>query len=171
MAFKEALACLFVPLAKRLNLGTVIGYLVAGVAAGLSLDLSFSDHPEELLHFAKFGVVLFLFVIGLEFRPRRLWELRGTIFDAASALRGTSLVGLSHVAEARSSISWSASGPFAHTNPEAEPAILLPMISRWPGKSSASQRSSWNHFRLPDGTIVEIIGPEPAGAPLQSQIG
>ncbi len=80
MAFKEALACLFVPLAKRLNLGTVIGYLVAGVAAGLSLDLSFSDHPEELLHFAKFGVVLFLFVIGLEFRPRRLWELRSTIF-------------------------------------------------------------------------------------------
>lgn len=85
MAFTEALAlialaCLFVPLAKRLNLGTVIGYLVAGVAAGLALDLSFSDHPEELLHFAEFGVVLFLFVIGLEFRPRRLWELRGTIF-------------------------------------------------------------------------------------------
>lgn len=85
MAFTEALAlialaCLFVPLAKRLNLGTVIGYLAAGVAAGLALNLSFSDHPEELLHFAEFGVVLFLFVIGLEFRPRRLWELRGMIF-------------------------------------------------------------------------------------------
>jgi monovalent cation:proton antiporter-2 (CPA2) family protein len=90
MAFTEALAlialaCLFVPLSKWLNLGTVIGYLVAGVAAGLALNLSFSDHPEELLHFAEFGVVLFLFVIGLEFRPRRLWDLRGVIFGRGLA--------------------------------------------------------------------------------------
>lgn len=85
MAFTEALAlialaCLFVPLAKHLNLGSVIGYLVSGLAAGAALNLSFSEHPEELLHFAEFGVVLFLFVIGLEFRPRRLWDLRATIF-------------------------------------------------------------------------------------------
>ena len=75
-----ALACLFVPLARRLGLGTVIGYLAAGVAAGAVLRLSYAEHPDELLHFAEFGVVLFLFVIGLEFRPARLWELRGTIF-------------------------------------------------------------------------------------------
>ncbi|SHF20502.1 monovalent cation:H+ antiporter-2, CPA2 family [Modicisalibacter ilicicola DSM 19980] len=74
------LACLFVPLSRRLGLGTIIGYLVAGLAAGAFLSLSFAAHPEELLHFAEFGVVLFLFVIGLEFRPARLWELRGTIF-------------------------------------------------------------------------------------------
>ena len=80
-----ALACVFVPLAKRAGLGTVIGYLVAGVAAGAVLHLSYADHPEELLHFAEFGVVLFLFVIGLEFRPRRLWELRGTIFGRGLA--------------------------------------------------------------------------------------
>ena len=85
MAFTEALvliavACLFVPLSRRLGLGTVIGYLAAGVAAGAALTLSYTEHPDELLHFAEFGVVLFLFVIGLEFRPSRLWELRGTIF-------------------------------------------------------------------------------------------
>jgi monovalent cation:proton antiporter-2 (CPA2) family protein len=85
LAFTEAmaliaLACLFVPLAKRLGLGTVIGYLAAGVAAGAALSLIYAEHPEELLHFAEFGVVLFLFVIGLEFRPRRLWDLRGAIF-------------------------------------------------------------------------------------------
>ena len=85
LAFTEALAlialaCLFVPLSRRLGLGSVIGYLVAGVAAGTALSLSYAEHPEELLHFAEFGVVLFLFVIGLEFRPRRLWEMRATIF-------------------------------------------------------------------------------------------
>ncbi|WP_299844994.1 cation:proton antiporter [uncultured Jannaschia sp.] len=80
-----ALACLFVPLSKRLGLGSVIGFLLAGMAAGAVLRLSYADHPEELLHFAEFGVVLFLFVIGLEFRPRRLWELRGTIFGRGLA--------------------------------------------------------------------------------------
>lgn len=74
------LACIFVPLCRRLGLGTIIGYLLSGVAAGLALSLSFEAHPEELLHFAEFGVVLFLFIIGLEFRPAKLWELRGTIF-------------------------------------------------------------------------------------------
>ena len=90
LAFTEALAlialaCLFVPLARRLGLGTVIGYLAAGVAAGTALSLSYAEHPEELLHFAEFGVVLFLFVIGLEFRPKRLWELRRTIFGRGLA--------------------------------------------------------------------------------------
>ncbi len=75
-----ALACLFVPLSKRLGLGSVIGYLAAGIAAGAVLRLSYAEHPDELLHFAEFGVVLFLFVIGLEFRPARLWEMRATIF-------------------------------------------------------------------------------------------
>ena len=74
------LACIFVPLSRKVGLGTIIGYLLSGVAAGLILSLSFEAHPEELLHFAEFGVVLFLFVIGLEFRPAKLWELRGTIF-------------------------------------------------------------------------------------------
>ncbi|MEL7114706.1 MAG: monovalent cation:proton antiporter-2 (CPA2) family protein [Pseudomonadota bacterium] len=82
--FFEALAlivaaCVFVPLSSRVGFGTVIGYLVAGVFVGSAFSLSFSAHPEDLLHFAEFGIVLFLFVIGLEFRPSRLWELRGTI--------------------------------------------------------------------------------------------
>lgn len=85
LSFYEALglivlACIFVPVSRRFGLGGIIGYLSTGIAAGAFLTLSFSEHPEEILHFAEFGVVLFLFVIGLEFRPSRLWELRGAIF-------------------------------------------------------------------------------------------
>ena len=74
------LACLFVPLSKRLGLGPIIGYLTAGLAAGVALSLSLTENPQALLSFAEFGIVLFLFVIGLEFRPARLWEMRAVIF-------------------------------------------------------------------------------------------
>ncbi len=68
-----------VPLFKRLGLGSVIGYLAAGLAIGpFGLKL-FSD-PLAILHLAEFGVVMFLFVIGLEMQPSRLWGLRREIF-------------------------------------------------------------------------------------------
>ncbi|WP_158629367.1 cation:proton antiporter [Roseitalea porphyridii] len=93
------LACIFVPLSRWLGLGAVIGYLVAGLAAGLLLVTPVTESPEALLNFAQFGIVLFLFVIGLEFRPARLWEMRGTIFGrglvqllaTSSALTATAL--------------------------------------------------------------------------------
>ena len=65
-----AAACLFAPLFRRLGLGTILGYLAAGLAVQLVMSESLGEHPEELLHFAEFGVVLFLFVIGLELKPR-----------------------------------------------------------------------------------------------------
>jgi glutathione-regulated potassium-efflux system protein KefB len=68
-----------VPIFKRLGLGSVLGYLAAGVAIGpFGLGL-FSD-PLAILHVAEFGVVMFLFVIGLEMQPSRLWGLRREIF-------------------------------------------------------------------------------------------
>jgi glutathione-regulated potassium-efflux system protein KefB len=68
-----------VPLVRRLGLGSVLGYLVAGLAIGpYGLGL-FSD-PQAILHFAELGVVMFLFVIGLEMQPARLWALRRQIF-------------------------------------------------------------------------------------------
>lgn len=85
LAFWEALAlivaaCIFAPLFRRWGFGTILGYLVAGVIVKLTLSLSFAKHPEELLHFAEFGVVLFLFVIGLELKPSSLWDMRNDIF-------------------------------------------------------------------------------------------
>eukprot|EP00439_Symbiodinium_sp_Y106_P088425 s1_g961.t1 len=83
--FWEALAlivaaCVFAPLFRALKLGTILGYLAAGLVVQVTLTLSFSAHPEDLLHFAEFGVVLFLFVIGLELKPSTLWEMRKDIF-------------------------------------------------------------------------------------------
>ena len=66
------------PLFKRIGLGTVLGYLAAGIVIGPVL--SFITDGEEILHFAELGVVLLLFVIGLELKPSRLWTMRRDIF-------------------------------------------------------------------------------------------
>ncbi len=73
-----------VPIFKRLGLGSVLGYLAAGLAIGpFGLGL-FSD-PQAILHVAELGVVMFLFVIGLEMQPSRLWGLRREIFGLGAA--------------------------------------------------------------------------------------
>ncbi|MCB1705606.1 MAG: monovalent cation:proton antiporter-2 (CPA2) family protein [Halioglobus sp.] len=77
-------AVILVPLAARLGLGAVLGYLAAGVIVG-PWGFGVIGHVEEVLHVAEFGVILLLFVIGLELRPTRLWALRKAIFGFGSA--------------------------------------------------------------------------------------
>ena len=72
-------AVVAVPLFRRLKLGSVLGYLAAGLAIGPFGFGWFSD-PQSILHVAELGVVMFLFVIGLEMRPSHLWSLRRQIF-------------------------------------------------------------------------------------------
>jgi glutathione-regulated potassium-efflux system ancillary protein KefC len=74
-----AAAVAAVPLARWLRLGAILGYLVAGVLIGPQL-LGLIDAPETILELAEFGVVLMLFLVGLELEPRRLWSLRRPIF-------------------------------------------------------------------------------------------
>ena len=72
-------AVLAVPIARALGLGAIIGYLGAGIAMG-PWGFGLVKNVDDILHFAEFGVVLMLFVIGLELQPKRLWELRRPIF-------------------------------------------------------------------------------------------
>jgi len=73
-----------VPLARRFGLGAVLGYLLAGAAIG-PFALRLVTNVESILHFSEFGVVLMMFVIGLELEPRKLWELRRSIFGYGGA--------------------------------------------------------------------------------------
>ncbi len=78
-----AAAVLAVPLARLLGLGAIIGYLGAGIAIG-PWGLKQVTEPAAILHFAEFGVVLMLFLVGLELEPRRLWAMRRPIFGGGS---------------------------------------------------------------------------------------
>ena len=78
-----AAAVLAVPIARLLGLGAIIGYLGAGIVIG-PWGLGLVTEPQALLHFAEFGVVLMLFLVGLELEPRRLWAMRRPIFGGGS---------------------------------------------------------------------------------------
>ncbi|MGZ5014046.1 MAG: monovalent cation:proton antiporter-2 (CPA2) family protein [Methylobacter sp.] len=73
-----AAACLVVPLASRFKLGSVLGYLAAGIVIG-PFGLGLIGDAEKIMHFAEFGVVMMLFLIGLELEPALLWRLRKSI--------------------------------------------------------------------------------------------
>ena len=70
-----AAAVIAVPIAARLGLGSVLGYLAAGILIGPVLGLVGSE-TKDVQHFAEFGVVMMLFLIGLELEPRALWDMR-----------------------------------------------------------------------------------------------
>jgi monovalent cation:proton antiporter-2 (CPA2) family protein len=77
-------AVVAVPVFKRIRLGSVLGYLAAGLAIGPFGLALFSD-PMAILHVAELGVVMFLFIIGLEMEPKRLWSMRQDIFGMGLA--------------------------------------------------------------------------------------
>ncbi len=77
-------AIIGVSISRRLGFGSILGYLGAGIIIG-PFGLKLVSDPEHILHFAELGVVLLLFVIGLELRPSRLWILRRMVFGLGAA--------------------------------------------------------------------------------------
>ena len=71
-------AVIAVPIARRLGLGSVLGYLIAGIVIGPVIGLVGAE-TEEIKHFAEFGVVMMLFLVGLELEPKLLWEMRARL--------------------------------------------------------------------------------------------
>ncbi|MBY8000091.1 glutathione-regulated potassium-efflux system protein KefB [Vibrio fluvialis] len=92
-------AVVAVPLAQRAGLGSVLGYLLAGVAIG-PWGLGLISDVNAILHFAEFGVVLLLFLIGLELNPKKLWQMRGPILGLGGAqvlVTGAVLASVAHL--------------------------------------------------------------------------
>src|SRR3954462_8048184 len=73
-------AVVAVPIAKRFGMGSVLGYLLAGALIGPHVLNLVGDRAGHVMHFAEFGVVMMLFLVGLELQPTRLWEMRLKLF-------------------------------------------------------------------------------------------
>tara|TARA_R110000796_G_scaffold30896_2_gene82292 strand:- start:9402 stop:11291 length:1890 start_codon:yes stop_codon:yes gene_type:complete len=86
-------AIICVPIAKKFGLSSVLGYLLAGIIIGPYLLGFVGDEGQDILHFAEFGVVMMLFLIGLEIEPKSFWQMRKTIIGMGGAqVLGTMIV-------------------------------------------------------------------------------
>jgi CPA2 family monovalent cation:H+ antiporter-2 len=90
-----ALIC--VPLAKRLGLGSVLGYLIAGIFIGPFCFGFIGQEGQDIMHFAEFGVVMMLFLIGLELEPAHFWRMRSTVIGMGSLQLALTTLALSGV--------------------------------------------------------------------------
>ena len=79
-----AAAVICVPLAKRLGMGSVLGYLLAGMLIGPFVLGFIGKEGQDIMHFAEFGVVMMLFLIGLELEPSQFWKMRKSILGMGS---------------------------------------------------------------------------------------
>ena len=91
-----AAAVIAVPLARALGLGSIIGYLGAGIVIG-PWGLALVTNPQTILAVAEFGVVLMLFLVGLELEPKRLWAMRRPIFGWGSVQVGASALAMTAI--------------------------------------------------------------------------
>ena len=99
-------AVISVPIAKRLGLGSVLGYLLAGIIIGpFGLHL-IGEEGQDVMHFAEFGVVMMLFLIGLELEPSLLWRLRGPILGLGGLQVGLTTLLVGGIAFAVAGLSW-----------------------------------------------------------------
>jgi CPA2 family monovalent cation:H+ antiporter-2 len=88
-----AAAVIIVPLAKKLGMGSVLGYLMAGIFIGPYVFGFVGQEGQDIMHVAEFGVVMMLFLVGLELEPSRLWRLRTSILGMGGLqVLGTSLL-------------------------------------------------------------------------------
>jgi len=87
-----AAAAIAAPLGRRCQVGSILGYLFAGIVISASGISSMLGDPDDLRHTAELGVAMFLFLIGLELRPRRLWSMRNAVFGAGGMQVGLTIV-------------------------------------------------------------------------------
>ena len=148
-------AVIAVPLFKRLGLGSVLGYLAAGLVIG-PFGIGLFTDPESILHVAELGVVMLLFVIGLEMKPARLWKLRGEIFGlgvAQVAVCSALLTGIGILAGFPPAIAFVAGAGFVLTST----AVVLQVLEERGEMSEPAGQKVVSILLLEDLAIVPLL--------------
>ena len=149
-------AVVAVPVAKRLGLGSVLGYLLAGIAIGpFGLGL-LGEEGEDLMHFAEFGVVMMLFVVGLELQPALLWRLRTPILGLGGLQVGVSTVAFAGIALA-TGLAWQESVAIGMTLALSSTAIVLQTLSEKGLMQTAGGKGSFAVLLFQDIAFIPML--------------
>jgi len=148
-------AVLIVPFFKQIGLGTVLGYLIAGIIIGPSI-LGLVTDVETILHFSEFGVVLLLFIIGLELQPSRLWVLRRSVFGLGAAQFFVSAIIITLLART-AGLDWIISIIIGLGGAMSSTAFVLQILAERNELSTRYGRDSFSILLFQDLIIIPIL--------------
>jgi monovalent cation:proton antiporter-2 (CPA2) family protein len=149
-------AVVSVPIAKRIGLGSVLGYLIAGVIIGPAVLGLIGTEGQDIMHFAEFGVVMMLFVIGLELEPSLLWRMRNSIVGLGGLqVALTSLV--IFIISIALGISWQAALALGLTLSLSSTAIVLQTMNEKGLMKSSSGQSSFSVLLFQDIAVIPML--------------
>ncbi|OYU19742.1 MAG: potassium transporter [Rhodobacteraceae bacterium PARR1] len=152
-------AVLVVPLAVRFGLGSVLGYLAAGILVGPVMGLAGAE-TADLQHFAEFGVVLMLFLIGLELEPRALWEMRHKLIGLGGAQVVLTTAALTLAGLAMGFV-WQVALTFGLMLSLSSTAIVLQTLSEKHLMRTAGGRASFSVLLTQDIAVIPMLAALP----------
>jgi monovalent cation:H+ antiporter-2, CPA2 family len=151
-----AAAVLIVPLAKKLGLGSVLGYLLSGIIIGPYILGLVGREGQDIMHVAEFGVVMMLFLVGLELEPSRLWRLRSSILGLGGLqVLGTSL--LLAIPGVLSGLSWNIALAIGMILSLSSTAIVLQTMTEKGLMHSSAGQNSFSVLLFQDLAVIPIL--------------
>ncbi len=154
-----AAATIAVPLTRRAGFGSVLGYLLAGIAIGPH-GVRLVTNVDEIANIAGLGVVMLLFLIGLEVRPQRLWVMRRSVFGLGSAyllLCGGLLAVLAHAV----GVGWAGAAVLGAGLAMSSTAIVLPMLAERDLLTSRAGRDGFAVLLFQDLSFIPLVAAVP----------
>lgn len=148
-------AVIAVPIAKRLGLGSVLGYLIAGIIIGPIIGLV-GNEAQDLQHFAEFGVVMMLFLVGLELEPRLLWEMRNKLLGLGGLQVGFTAAFIAFIAY-NFDLAWQTSIAVGFIGALSSTAIVLQTLGEKGLMKSEGGQSSFSVLLFQDIAVIPML--------------
>ena len=152
-----AAAVVAVPVAKRLGLGSVLGYLIAGVLIGPYLLGFVGEEGQDVMHFAEFGVVMMLFLVGLELQPSLLWKLRAPILGLGGAQVVVTAAVITAIVLLATNLVWQMALAIGLTLALSSTAIVLQTLSEKGLLKTAGGQNAFSVLLFQDIAVIPIL--------------
>ncbi len=152
-----AAAVVSVPIAKKLGLGSVLGYLIAGILIGPFVLGFVGEEGQDVMHFAEFGVVMMLFLVGLELQPSLLWKMRLPILGLGGLQVGISTILISGIILLVSPLSWQVALALGLTLALSSTAIVLQTLNEKGQMKTEGGQNAFAVLLFQDIAVIPIL--------------
>jgi len=150
-------AVIAVPVAKKLGLGSVLGYLIAGVLIGPFIFGFIGEEGQDIMHFAEFGVVMMLFLVGLELKPSLLWKLRASILGLGGMQVVATAGIITVIVMLASSLAWQTALALELTLALSSTAIVLQTLNEKGLLKSIGGQNTFSVLLFQDIAVIPIL--------------